>query len=60
MPAERAIVWTRDGNGALHPVELGLGITDHAYTQVAAVTKGTLGVGDAVITGSVQGGAAAR
>jgi HlyD family secretion protein len=56
IPSEQAIVWTRDAGGTLHPVQLALGITDHAYTQVLAVTKGTLRVGDAVVTGSVAQG----
>jgi len=52
-PQEKAIVWKRTGGGNVEPVQLALGITDHAYTEVVAVMKGTLQTGDDVITGSV-------
>ena len=42
-----------EAGGSLEPVELALGITDHAYTEVAAVVKGNLQTGDEVVTGSV-------
>lgn len=59
-PLEDAIVWKRTVGGGLEPVELALGITDHAYTEVVHVIKGDLRAGDAVITGSVVPGASAR
>ncbi len=57
---ERAIVWKRTGGGDVEPVQLALGITDHAYTEVVAVIKGTLSTGDEVITGSVAQSGARR
>jgi len=59
-PLEHAIVWKREADGAIEPVEIALGITDHAYTQVAGIVKGTLRLGNDVITGSVVPGAPAR
>lgn len=55
--AEDAIVWKRRSNGDIEPVELALGITDHAYTEVVKVLKGSLATGDEVITGSIAAGA---
>jgi hypothetical protein len=37
----------------MEPVEVSLGITDHAYTQIAAVLKGALKEGDDLIIRSV-------
>jgi HlyD family secretion protein len=59
-PLESAIVWKHTSGGALEPVELALGITDHAYTEVVHVIKGDLRIGDEVVTGSVVPGAARR
>lgn len=59
-PLEDAIVWKRTAGGGLEPVELALGITDHAYTEVVHVIKGDLRTGDDIVTGSVASGAAAR
>jgi hypothetical protein len=59
-PLENAIVWKHTSRGALEPVELALGITDHAYTEVVHVIKGDLRIGDDVVTGSVVSGAARR
>lgn len=59
-PSENAIVWKRGLDGAVEPVEIALGITDHAYTEVAGIIKGALRPGDDVITGSVVPGVAPR
>lgn len=40
-----------DGKTVLRPVQIRTGITDGKYTQVAAVTSGTLNPGDQVVTG---------
>ena len=58
VPQENAIVWKHTDGGDVEPVQLALGITDHAYTEVVAVIKGTLHTGEDVITGSVAPGAA--
>ncbi len=51
--AESAVVWKLLGDEAVEPVQIALGITDHAYTEVVAVLKGTLKPGDEVVTGSI-------
>jgi HlyD family secretion protein len=47
-----ATVWKLDANKTLQPVQVKLGITDHTFTQVAQVLKGSLNSGDQVVTGS--------
>jgi HlyD family secretion protein len=51
--AENAVVWTLQGHNNLTPVQVQLGITDHAYTQVSGVLKGTLNDGDKVVIRTV-------
>jgi HlyD family secretion protein len=48
-----AIVWKRLTDNTLVPVQFLPGITDHAYTEVKAVVKGSLAQGDDVVTGSL-------
>ena len=55
-PLENVVVWKHKADGTIEPVELAAGITDHAFTAVAGVIKGSLAVGDEVITGSVAPG----
>jgi HlyD family secretion protein len=51
---DEAVVWKLSGGSdAMEPVEVSLGITDHAYTQVNAVLKGALKEGDDLIIRSV-------
>ncbi len=50
---ESAVVWKLRGDGSIEPVELALGITDHAYTEVTKAFIGTLKPGDEVVTTSV-------
>src|SRR6266446_4432957 len=52
--AENAVVWKLHADDTMEPVKISLGITDHAYTQVAAVIKGELKEGDALIIRSVM------
>ncbi len=52
--AENAVVWKLHADNTLEPIKISLGITDHAYTQVAAVIKGELKEGDALIIRSVM------
>jgi HlyD family secretion protein len=51
--AESVVVWKLHADNTMQPVKISLGITDHAYTQVAAVIKGELKEGDALIIRSV-------
>jgi HlyD family secretion protein len=50
---DTAIVWKLGLTDAIKPVQVRLGITDHAYTEVATVLKGTLSAGDAVVTAAI-------
>jgi HlyD family secretion protein len=52
--AESAVVWKLHADGSIEPVELALGITDHAYTEVTKAFIGTLAPGDDVVTTSVS------
>jgi HlyD family secretion protein len=51
-PATTAVVWKLDNNKQLEPAQIKLGITDHTTTEVAQVMKGSLNLGDRLITGS--------
>ncbi|MBZ5529830.1 MAG: efflux RND transporter periplasmic adaptor subunit [Acidobacteriia bacterium] len=51
-PAVTAVVWKLNAGGKLEPVQIKLGITDHTTTEVAQVMKGSLNVGDQLVTGS--------
>jgi HlyD family secretion protein len=50
---ESVVVWKKHGDNTLEPVQVALGITDHAYTEVTAVLRGTLQPGDEVVTTAV-------
>ncbi len=52
--ATRAVVWKLYANNAMEPVEVSLGITDHAFTEVRAVLKGTLKESDNVVVRSIS------
>jgi len=51
-PAVTAVVWKMDAKGQVEPIQIKLGITDHTTTEVAQVLKGSLDVGDQLVTGS--------
>jgi HlyD family secretion protein len=51
---ETAVVWKLRADKTLEPLAISIGITDHAYTEVVAVLKGTLNVDDNVVTASVE------
>lgn len=51
--AESAVVWKLNADNTMEPVRISLGITDHAYTQVAGLNRGDLKEGDALIIRSV-------
>ncbi len=52
--SDRAVVWKLQAGNTVAPVQVQLGITDHAFTEVTAVLTGTLREGDAVVVRSVQ------
>ncbi len=47
-------VWKLAPDKSLQPVQIKLGITDHTFTQVAAVLNGSLNPGDQLIVGSAN------
>lgn len=51
--ADTAVVWKLHRDNTMEPVKVSLGITDHSYTEVAAITKGELKEGDELIIRSV-------
>jgi HlyD family secretion protein len=51
--AETAVVWKLHQDKTMEPVQVSLGITDHAYTEVSSVLKGELKESDDVIIRSV-------
>jgi HlyD family secretion protein len=51
--ADTAVVWKLHADNSLEPVKVSLGITDHAYTEVGAVLKGTLNEGDELVIRSI-------
>jgi HlyD family secretion protein len=50
---DNAIVWKLRGDNTLEPVKILLGITDHAYTEVAGLIKGDLKPDADVVTASI-------
>jgi HlyD family secretion protein len=50
---ESAVVWKPLADGSIEPIEVALGITDHAFTEVTRVITGSLQPGDEVVTSSV-------
>ena len=50
---DTAVVWKLHTDNTLEPVKVAIGITDHAYTEVAAVLKGELKPGEEVVIRSV-------
>lgn len=51
--SDSAVVWKLHVDNTMEPVKVSLGITDHSYTEVAAVAKGELKEGDELIIRSV-------
>lgn len=51
--SDSAVVWKLHADNTMEPVKVALGITDHSYTEVAAVAKGDLKEGDELIIRSV-------
>ena len=50
---DNAVVWKLRNDNTLEPVRVSLGITDHAYTEVAGVLKGSLKPDDELVTASI-------
>ena len=50
---ESVVVWKAHADNTLEPVQIALGITDHAYTEVTQVLRGSLEAGDDVVTTAV-------
>ncbi len=50
---DTAVVWKLRANNTLEPVRIALGITDHAFTEIASVLQGSLKTDDAVVTAAV-------
>ena len=48
-----AVIWKRHADNTMEPVNVSLGITDHAYTEITAVLRGQLKEGDEVIIRSI-------
>jgi HlyD family secretion protein len=49
-----AVVWKSTADGVIEPVQVSLGITDHAYTEITQVLHGALKSGDDVVTTAVS------
>jgi HlyD family secretion protein len=58
VPRERtpdvAVVWKRHADNTLEPVQITIGITDHAFSEVKSMVHGQLAAGDNVVTGSLS------
>jgi HlyD family secretion protein len=50
---DTVVVWKLHGSQSLEPVEVVLGITDHAYTEVVRTLKGTLQPDDDLVTAAL-------
>jgi HlyD family secretion protein len=51
--SDTAIVWKLRVDNTMVPVKVALGITDHAFTEVTSVLKGSLDEGDSVVIRSM-------
>lgn len=52
--AASAVVWKLQADNSMEPVKVSLGITDHAFTEVASIIKGNLKEGDNVVVRSIS------
>jgi HlyD family secretion protein len=57
LHAESAVVWRLLPDKSIVPVQIALGLTDHAYTEVTKVIKGEIKEGDELVTGSLAAAA---
>jgi HlyD family secretion protein len=51
--SDTAVVWKLHTDNSMEPVKVSLGITDHAYTEIAGVLKGNLQEGDELVIRSI-------
>jgi HlyD family secretion protein len=51
--AESTVIWKLLADGTVEPVEVALGITDHAYTELTRTVSGNVKPGDEVVTSAV-------
>jgi HlyD family secretion protein len=51
--AEKVVVWKLLADGSIEPVEIALGITDHAYTELTKLITGELKPDDEVVMSSI-------
>jgi hypothetical protein len=49
-----AVVWKLGKDKSLEPVQVRTGITDHTFTAVSQVLKGSLNPGDELVAGSAN------
>jgi HlyD family secretion protein len=52
--ATTAVAWKWHPDNSMEPVEVSLGITDHAFTEIAAVLKGNLKENDNLVVRSIS------
>src|SRR6202048_4921473 len=52
--ATTAVVWKWHPDNSMEPVQVSLGITDHAFTEIAAVLKGGLKENDNLVVRSIS------
>ncbi|HEX8944006.1 MAG TPA: efflux RND transporter periplasmic adaptor subunit, partial [Gemmatimonadaceae bacterium] len=53
MTRETAVVWKLLPDRTITPVQIAIGLTDHAFTEVTSTLAGTLQPGDEIVTGAL-------
>ena len=53
LRSETAVVWKIHSDNSMEPVKVSLGITDHSYTEIKAVTVGQLKEGEELVIRSI-------
>jgi HlyD family secretion protein len=51
--ADSTVIWKLLADGSVEPVQVALGITDHAYTELSKIVSGNVKAGDEVVTSAV-------
>jgi HlyD family secretion protein len=52
--ATTAVVWKWHPDNSMEPVKVSLGITDHAFTEIAGIVKGGLKEDDSLVVRSIS------
>jgi multidrug efflux pump subunit AcrA (membrane-fusion protein) len=52
--ATTAVVWKWHPDNSMEPVKVSLGITDHAFTEIASVLNGSLKENDSLVVRSIS------